>query len=266
MTIPTPPSDDANPFRAPAARVADADASSPGGQLLGEPRRVSAGAPLQWLSTGWAMFKEAPGPWIGMVVVYMVIVAGVSAIPVLGMVGTILGPILVAGLVLAAEGQSHGHRPIVGQLFDGFKKNTGSLAMVGVLHACLSLVFALVAGVGVLGVAGAAMASGGDGAMTGAATAGAVLVGLVVLLLLGPLAFSTMWAPALVILHDMPALQALKVSLTAGLRNWLVLVVFLLWGFLLVIPLVLTLGLAGLVIGPVAMIAVWAGYRDVFVR
>jgi uncharacterized membrane protein len=266
MTIPTLPGNEANPFRAPTARVADADASAGGGHLLAEPRRVPASAPAQWLSTGWSMFKDAPGPWVGMVVVYMLIVVGVSAIPVLGLFGTILGPILIAGLIVAAERQAQGDRPIVGQLFEGFKRNTGSLAMVGVLHACLSLVFALVAGVGVLGVVGAAMATGGDGALTGAATAGAVLVGLVLVLVLGPLAFSTMWAPALVILHDLPAVQALKVSITAGLRNWLVLVVFILWGFVLLIPLVLTFGLAGLVIGPVAMIAIWAGYRDIFVR
>lgn len=265
MTIP-PPTADPNPFRAPAARVADASTSTTAGQLLDEPRRVSAGAPAQWLSTGWAMFKEAPGPWVGMVVVYMLISMGVGMIPVIGVLGSLLGPILVAGLTMAAENQSRGQRPEIGNLFDGFKRNAGGLAMVGVLYLCVFLGVTLVAGVGLIGMLGAAMAGGGGNTMGSMAIGGTVLLGLLLVVLVGPLSFATMWAPALVALHDMPALQALKMSLSAGLRNWVALFVLMLWGLVLLIPVVLTLGLAGLVVGPVAVIALWAGYRDIFVR
>jgi hypothetical protein len=266
MTTPIPSTADPNPFRAPAARVADAEMFSSGGQLLAEPRRVSLGAPRQWLLTGLSMFKEAPGPWVGMVVVYLLIVIGVGMIPVLGMVGTVLGPILIGGLLIAADGQSRGQQPVVGLVFEGFKRSTGSLAMVGVLHLCVSLAFLLVAGIGMAGIIGAVMLGGGEGAMTSVAVAGTAVLVVLVVLVIGPLGFSTMWAPALVVLHDMPAFAALKLAITAGLRNWAVLVVFILWGFVLLIPLILTAGLAGLVIGPVATIAVWAGYREIFVR
>lgn len=265
MTIP-PPTADPNPFRAPSARVADASPSTTAGQLLDEPRRVSAGAPAQWLSTGWAMFKEAPGPWVGMVVVYMLISLGVGMIPVIGLLGTLLGPILVAGLTMAADGQSRGQRPELGNLFDGFKRNAGSLAMVGVLYLCVFLGFALLAGVGLVGMFGAAMAGGGGDGMGAMAIGGGLVFGALLVLLIGPLSFSTMWAPALVALHDIPALQALKMSLSAGLRNWVALLVVMLWGFVLLIPVLLTFGLAGLVVGPVAIIALWAAYRDIFVR
>jgi hypothetical protein len=50
--------DPANPFAAPTARLEDY--SQKGSHLLAEARVAPTGAAVQWIGTGWAMFREAP--------------------------------------------------------------------------------------------------------------------------------------------------------------------------------------------------------------
>ncbi|MGE3706550.1 MAG: BPSS1780 family membrane protein [Vicinamibacterales bacterium] len=263
MSTPVPPATDSNPFRAPAARVAEPGTWS-SSELLDQPRQIEAGSPLRWLSTGWTMFKEAPGPWVGMFLGYFAIMLVLGALPIIGILNNVLSSVLAGGLMLAAQGQAHGRRPAAGQLFDGFKKNTGGLALLGVLYLCAALAIALVAGVGVLGAIGAMAAGGSD--FTPVGGVGIALFVLLGVILLMPLSLAAMWAPALVAIHDLQAVAALKLALTACVRNWMALVVFVLIGIALTVPIVLTLGLAALAIGPTVFIALWAGYRDVFVR
>lgn len=256
---------DANPFRAPSARVADQSVPD-AGPLLDEPRRVRIGSASEWIATAWRMFKEAPGPWIGMTVVYVLILMSISLVPIVGIVSNVLGPILVAGLMIACEAQARGESPTIASLFEGFKGNVGSLALIGVLTLAAVLGIGLVFGAGLFAVAGAAAAAGGEGAGMVALIAVAVAAGLVAGILMFPLSLAVMWAPALVAIHDVAPLQALKAGLVASVRNWLALLMLGFWAVLLLIPVVLTFGLAALVVGPVLFITLWAGYRDIFRR
>lgn len=214
------------------------------------------------------MFRDAPGPWIGMIVVYTLILIGVSLVPLLGLLGNVLSPILGAGLMLACEAQARGETPRVGTLFDGFKRNAGSLAMIGVLILVAVMIIALVFGVGAIGLLAGVAATGGESTMTpvAIALAGAFGVAFVVafVVLIFPLSMAVIWAPALVAIHDMAPFPALKMGFTAGLRNWLPLIVFGLLSMLLMIVVAMTLGLGLLVVGPMLFIAMWAAYRDVF--
>lgn len=256
---------ESNPFRAPSARVADHSAGATG-QLLAEPRKMAAGASSYWLGTAWEMFKDAPGPWVGMFLTMMGIIMVISIVPILGMAASIIMPIFTAGMMLAAEGQHQGTRPNVGLVFEGFRRNAGNLAMVGVLYLVVTLGFGLLVGVGAVGLIAAGAATGGDGA----ASAGLMGVGLVLLLgmtaVFMPLSFAISWAPALVALHEVSPLDALKSAFSAAMKNWLALFVFGLFVLLLMVPAVLTLGLGFLVIGPMMFVALWAAYRDIFLQ
>ena len=66
-----------NPFQAPSARVEDVT-NAAGGAFLAEGRRVAAGNGATWLSRGWEMFKMAPGPWIGIAVIFVILFRSVG--------------------------------------------------------------------------------------------------------------------------------------------------------------------------------------------
>jgi len=89
-----------------------------------------------------------------------------------------------------------------------------------------------------------------------------VLIGL---LLVIPLGLAMMWAPPLVFVHGVGPVEALKRSLFACLRNWLALLVMIVLVAVLGGIAMIPLGLGLLVFAPVMAIAIWAGYREVFV-
>ncbi len=153
--------------------------------------------------------------------------------------------------------------PQIGDLFAGFRHNAGQLVMVGVLFALgvfgiAFLAFLLISG-GILG-AGISGRVGGFGIALGSV----MLAGLLVMLLSIPVIMATWFAPALVLLHDMKPVDAMKASFAAGLQNWLPMLVF---GIFLVVALffaMLPLMLGLLLFMPVFSGAVYASYRDIF--
>lgn len=66
--------------------------------------RPPAGEGLAWLKTGWAWFKPAPVPWMGMTALVFLALMGVGAIPGLGgFLIEVLSPFLVAGYMSASR-------------------------------------------------------------------------------------------------------------------------------------------------------------------
>ena len=241
----------------------------PAAALLAEPRVVPAGASVQWIGTGWEMFKAAPGPWIGMVLIFIIALSVVGAVPLIGFVNVILQPILVAGLVAACEAQRTGTRPRVEHLFAGFQKDAGSLALVGVIYfAALLLVVVVVGGGGLAAMLPFIMLGSvaGEGFSVSPAMIGIIALCMVLAMLLFiPLAFAVGWAPALVYVHQVPPFDALKRGLFACCRNWLAVFVYVVLSIVMLCLTIFTLGLALLVVVPVLIIASWAAYREIFV-
>ena len=84
------------------------------------------------------------------------------------------------------------------------------------------------------------------------------------LLLLVPLTMALWFAPALVMLSDMAALDAMKASFAGCLRNWLPFLVYSLVLCVLLVLVPLTLGLALLAFIPVMTASIYLSYRDIF--
>jgi uncharacterized membrane protein len=257
-----------NPYAAPKAAVADetlvlSDDFVPGG--LGQP----ASHGWDWIAAAWDLFKRQPGLWIGIWLLLMLMTFGVALIPFLGNFVTMLvWPVLMAGIAIGCRALDEGRELELGHLFAGFQQRTGTLFAVGGLYLAgvlaLGLVVFLVVGAGVF-----AVMSGGeaDPAMMAAMGGIGVLLGvLIVMALMLPLVMAIWFAPALVVFHEMGALDSMKMSFAACLKNILPFLLFSAIFVALAIVATLPILLGWLVLGPVVSITVYTAYRDIFFK
>jgi hypothetical protein len=252
-----------NPFEAPHARVDDPGPRG-GGALLDPPRTVGAGRGFGWLGEGWELFREAPGIWIGIIVVWMLITMLINMIPVVNFFASLISTVLVGGLMIGCHSLAQGRGLTFGHLFEGFQRNFGALVLVGLFLLLGAVVAFGSALLSVLGTSGAALLLNQD---TSAAPEPMLILlsVLMMLALLLPLMMAFWFAPALVVLHDQPALRAMGLSFRGCLRNLLPFLAYGIgWlglGILATIP----LGLGWLALIPVGFTSTYAAYRDIFV-
>ena len=90
--------------------------------MIGEPRVVEAGRGAAWWAEGWRMFTSSVGTWIGIMIIYVVISALISAVPFVGTVGHwLLTPVFIGGVMLGCQALERGEPLRVAHLFDGFQ-------------------------------------------------------------------------------------------------------------------------------------------------
>jgi len=254
---------DNNPFKVPEARVADAGGSSAGDLVL-EGQRVPAGNGVAWLSEGWRMFRQAPGAWIGITLV-LVVIGLVAMIPLIGLLIGLLGPVLVGGLMLGCKAQDDGDDLSVGHLFAAFSGHAGNLILVGVIYLAGAVAIGIVAALMGGGIGFGAAMMGGSKA-SAAMILPMLLVLLVVLALMIPLAMAVWYAPALVVLHEVAPFEAMKSSFFACIKNFVPFLIYGLVVFVLAIVATIPIGLGWLVLLPVMWASVYASYKDMFIR
>lgn len=243
----------------------DADA---GLTLVLPPRRVPVGNGWEWIARGWRLFVRAPLMWILSLLILIVVAVVMNFIPVLGgLVFQVLNAAIAAGFVVACRSLERGGEFELEHLFAGFRTHFGSLVIVGLLflagEVVIFVVFLAFVGFPMLG----AFLSGDTQQLATSlmhSLFAIALGGLVALALLVPLIAAFWFAPALVVMHGMAPVQAMKESLIGSLRNF--------WGFLvygivmalfaILIP--LTLGLGLLVWLPVTISSTYAAYRDIY--
>ncbi len=236
--------------------------------LLDKPRHLDAGAGMRWVSQAWTLFKARPGLWIGMVLAVLLIMMVLSMIPGLNFVLSLGFGVIIAGFVISAYELDENQNLEFAHLFAGFQRNLGQLLLLGVLYLAAILVIGIIAAVvflvfgGISGGMGAWMHA--DSSAWGAGMIMGLMLGcLVFLALVVPVAMAIWFAPALVALHAMPAIDAMKLSFQAC---WANIMAFLVYGLVLVglsILALLTLGLGYLVLLPVIYITYYTSYRDV---
>ena len=236
--------------------------------LLDKPRHLDAGAGMRWVSQAWTLFKARPGLWIGMALAVLLIMMVLSMIPGLNFVLSLGFGVIIAGFVISAYELDENQNLEFAHLFAGFQRNLGQLLLLGVLYLAAILVIGIIAAVvflvfgGISGGMGAWMHA--DSSAWGAGMIMGLMLGcLVFLALVVPVAMAIWFAPALVALHAMPAIDAMKLSFQAC---WANIMAFLVYGLVLVglsILALLTLGLGYLVLLPVIYITYYTSYRDV---
>ena len=255
-----------NPYAAPKAPVADQASPRPGNFTPGG-RTRPAGNGWSWIAEGWRFFLRAPGTWIAIVVVMLLISFAANFVPFVGPIAMmVLTPVFAGGLMLGCRALDEGGELEFRHLFAGFQAPLGSLAALGALY--LALVFAVMVVVGVITGASLFAMFGGSGvqdpAMVGGALATLALGMLVGLALMVPVAMLLWFAPALVALDRVAPLDALKGSWSGCMKN---VVPFLIYGvvlFVFAIVASLPLMLGWLALGPVMAASIYTSYRDIY--
>ena len=255
-----------NPYQAPLATVADYVAPESTGTFLADPKKCELGAGVRWLSDGWAMFMQAPGIWVGITALWAVFAFATQVVPIVGpLIGGLLFPVLMGGLMLGCEALRRGEPLTVAHLFAGFNQNAAQLFLIGALYLAGYIAIMIAVFVPALGFGGLAL-------FTGTATPeqmqnfGVVvlLAGLVALGLMLPLMMAIWFAPPLAALNGLGAVDAMKKSFVACLRNFWP---FVIYGLLLIpvaIAATIPLLLGWLVATPVMLAAVYVSYREIF--
>ena len=231
----------------------------------GKSRAVAAGNAFEWLKQGWALFVANPGMWIVLTIILIVLMVGLTIIPLIGaLAANLLTPVLAAGLMRACQRVENDDALDVGDLLSGFRYNTNNLIMVGVAFLIsMLLIFVIVVALGGGGVASAVVS--GSPAGISLALGGMLLALLLSTVMMIPLTMAFWFAPALVFFNNMSATDALKASFNACLKN---LPAFLVYGIIVVALLffaALPAGLGLLVLLPALAGSTYASYRDIFV-
>jgi uncharacterized membrane protein len=255
-----------NPYAAPKAPVADAAIASQGNFVPGG-HGVEAGHGWNWIVGGWELFKKQPGMWIGLIIVALIITIVLAIIPFIGSLALmIIGPVFGGGIMLGCKALSEGGELELGHLFAGFKERFGSLAAIGAIYLVASIVIALVVGL-VTGAGIFALMSGGRDPSAGQAAGavmGMMLAVLIMFALLLPVWMAIWFAPALVVLNQRGAVEAMKESFWGCLKNIIPMLVYSVILFVAAIIAAIPLGLGWLVLGPVLAGSLYASYRDIY--
>ncbi len=242
----------------------DTPAQPQTGNFRAEGRTVAAGRGWDWIVEAFALFRRQPGMWILILLLAGILFAAIGIIPVLGsLANALLFPVFGAGLMLGCKAQDQGGTLELAHLFAGFKHRTGDLVLVGVFNLVgwVLIAFAVAAVVGG-GVFIGIMRGGLPGA--GISILSMLIALLLVTGLSVPLYMAIWFAPALIVLHELAPIAALKASFSACLNNWIPFLIYsvalLVLGVLAAIP----AGLGYLVLVPVLAASVYTAYRDIF--
>jgi uncharacterized membrane protein len=234
-------------------------------------RRVTTARGWQWIVEAVALFRLNPLVWVFLTLGLLLLGLALASIPLVGSyLLYLLTPLFLAGLMSACKEQEAGGAVELAHLFRGFQHNASHLITVGGVYLVGQvLIFGAFISIGGPELAELLRtgASGVDPTKIPPESADRLSLAMLVSMgLLAALAMAVWFAPALVILDDVPALRALQLSVRACLRNALP---FLLYGAVMLLLLVIaTLPLfAGLVLWvPLAVISSYTSYKDVFAR
>jgi uncharacterized membrane protein len=256
-----------NPYATPRAAVADEPVAQgdyvPGGQ------NMPASHGWNWIADGWTTFKAAPWLWIGIMVVFIVMLIAMALVPFVGPVAqNLLMPVFMGGIVAGCRAIDSGGSLEFNHLFEGFRAKFGTLVAVGALYlagfVAILLVVMVITGAGVFAMF---MAGGAQPDIAqGEAALGILLAILIVCALMIPLVMAVWFASPLVMFHDLGAVEAMKASFSGCLRNIMPFLVYGIVGLVLSVVATIPLGLGWLVLGPVFAASVYTGYRDIYLR
>ena len=260
-----------NPYQPPKVTVSDPVDTSESG--LVDPKKLSAGRGWGWIQDAFKYFMSSPAIWIVNVIILLVIMMVLAFIPLIGsLAANILAPIFTGGLMLGCAAQDRGEQLTVGHLFEGFQKNTGSLAMIGVLYMVAMIVVVIIMTLLMMAMGGGSglfsMMAGMDSAPSSEQLQSLMGMGIIAVLiglaLIVPIIMAYFFAPALVVHHDLGAIEAMKLSFKGCLRNIIPFLVYGIIGIVLAIVASVPFFLGWLVLAPVLTAAIYVAYKEIF--
>jgi hypothetical protein len=248
-----------NPYAAPLARVDDRRETSGERNFIEGGRAVAAEQGWRWIVDGWGLFKQFPGVWILMFIVYFVINVVLAFIPVVNLLVNLLIGVFTAGFMAGCRAIDDGQPLELGHLFAGFRERAGTLVLVGVIYLGAAMLLGFVLVFSLIGGVGALMTMD---PMT-MLRSGALFV-VVFLALFIPIIMAYWYAPALVMLEDRTAVSAMKESFSGCARNVVPFLVYGICAMLLAVVAMIPFGLGLIVFVPTLTASIYASYKDVY--
>ncbi len=237
-------------------------------KLLAVPRSNPAGRGWGWIRDGFDYFLKFPMQWIAVLVIGLVIMIVLSLIPLLGQLVLMLSTyVWLGGLMLGCEAQSRGEKFEIKHLFAGFSNNAGRLVLLSLVYTVVTLGIGLIAmGPFYLEMMESDFQPGAE-MMESMPDPGSILLPLLLaMLIMVPLIMAVWFAPALIVLNDMPLIAAMKLSFSGCLKNMLAFLVYGLIALVLYILAVIPLMLGLLVLLPTLVASIHVAYRDIFIE
>lgn len=232
-----------------------------------EAQQVRGRQGLQWILSGFYLFRLSPLVWILLCFTLILIAATLELLPLLGkFIFTLISPVFMAGIMAGCRSLEHGDQLELGHLFVGFRKNAIPLITVGGFYL-----------IGQVLIIGVFMMIGGS-ALVDMLLYGkrfdeqelmivmdnilsASLAGLALTV---PLMMSVWFAPLLVMFENMPPMIAIRKSFFACLKN---IIPFQIYAIILIILGVLAImpyGLGLLIWLPTVFASIYVSYQDIF--
>lgn len=226
-------------------------------------RQVPAGNAWAWIVNGFNLFKANPAMWIILLVIYLVIMIPVSMLPVIGsVVSTLLAPVFAAGMMWGCQALVRNQDLEINHLFEGFKHNTSQLIAIGGIYMACLLFIAVIVVLAMDKDTVELLVKGKD--LTPEQADGVLTPILIAMLLVMPVLMAYWFAPILAGLHNLTAVDAMKLSFAACLKNMLP---FLLYGLIFMVLLIIAIipvGLGLVIVVPMMMTSLYSSYIDVF--
>ena len=230
-----------------------------------------------WLRDGYRLYMQSPINWLVMCVMFIVGLLIFSFIPLLSLLVQITVPGITAGLILAAHTLQGGVRINPGYLLAGFRRNLNELLLLGVISLIAntlimiltSLLLGLFTNTSIIEITNH-LQSGvvPDEKMLNDLFYLAILLATLTL----PLIMALWFSPALIVLNDMKAWNAFKLSFKACHHNIIPFIAYGLISVGFIILATLPFGLGLMILTPVILIALtpalfcsmYCSWRDVF--
>lgn len=232
-----------------------------------EIHQVNAKQGLQWILSGFYLFRKAPLAWIMACFTLVLIAMSMSFIPLLGkFIFTLVSPVFLAGIMLGCKDMEQGKPLEIAHLLAAFRTSSAPLITIGGVYL-----------IGQILIIGLVMLIGGsqmtDMLLYGKRVDESELMGvmssmltssLIALTLSIPLMMASWFSPLLVVFHNVPPIVAMQRSFFACLRNF---IPFQVYGITLIVLTILCLipyGVGLIVLIPVMFASIYVSYKDIF--
>lgn len=233
-----------------------------------EIHQVKAKQGLQWILSGFYLFRKAPLAWVFVCFTLMLIAISMSLMPILGkFIFTLISPVFLAGIMMGCRDmEQQGKLLDISHLFMAFKTNPVPLITIGGIYLIGQI---LIIGLVIL-VGGSQMT---DMLLYGKRVDESELMGvmsdmltasLLTLALSIPLMMASWFSPLLVIFHSVPPIAAMQKSFFACLKNF---IPFQLYGITLILLTILSImpyGVGLVILIPTIFTSIYVSYKDIF--
>lgn len=232
-----------------------------------EIHQVNAKQGLQWILSGFYLFRKMPLAWIFVCFTLTLIAMSMSLIPLLGkFIFTLISPVFLAGIMLGCKDMEQGKSLEMAHLFIAFKTNSAPLITIGGIYL-----------IGQILIIGLVMLIGGsqmtDMLLYGKRVDESELMGvmssmltssLIALTLSIPLMMASWFSPLLVVFHNIPPVVAMQRSFFACLKNFIPFQVYGITLIVLTIISVMPYGAGLVILIPTIFASIYVSYKDIF--